>query len=293
MASLLVLTMCLGVGVLLRARLDPAPLTLYVLHVALPAMALVEMHRALAFSVWGVASVWLVFVVAAAFFSLVGRLVGWDRATVGCLILTAGLSNTSFVGFPLLEVFVGPEALPFAVPLDQLGSFLLVCTLAPLVGSWARGEASDLSDPLALLRRVARFPALWALIAAVVLRDVAWPDVLEAALGRIAATLSPVALVAVGAQLRWPPPTAARPLAVGLVYKLALAPVLVWAWMRWAGESGLGARVAVLEAAMAPMVTGAVLAQTYGLRPDLAGALLGVGVPLSALTVWGWSLLYP
>jgi predicted permease len=293
MASLLVLTMCLGVGVLLRARLDPAPLTLYVLHVALPAMALVEMHRALAFSLWGVASVWLVFVVAAAFFSFVGRIVGWDRATVGCLVLTAGLSNTSFVGFPLLEVFVGPEALPFAVPLDQLGSFLLVCTLAPLVGSWARGAASDLSDPLALLRRVARFPALWALIAAVLLRDVAWPDVLESALGRIAATLSPVALVAVGAQLRWPPPTATRPLAVGLVYKLALAPLLVWGWMRWAGESGLGARVAVLEAAMAPMVTGAVLAQTYGLRPDLAGALLGVGVPLSALTVWGWSLLYP
>ncbi|MDP2313540.1 MAG: AEC family transporter [Pseudomonadota bacterium] len=288
MSSLLVLAACLLAGLGLRGRLDPAPLTLYVLHVALPALALVEVHRATTFSAWGVASVWLVFLVASLVFPLVGRLCGWDRATVGCLILTAGLSNTSFVGFPLLEVLVGPEALPVAVPLDQLGSFLLVCTLAPIVGSRFAGQSFS---PGGLVRRMVSFPALWAVVIALLLRDVAWPAPVEGALGRIAATLSPVALVAVGAQLRWPPPTAARPMAVGLLYKLALAPLLVWAWMRAGGETGLGARVAVLEGAMAPMVTGAVLAQTYGLRPDLAGALLGVGVPLSFLTVWVWSAL--
>ena len=290
MASLLVLVACLLAGVALRGRLDPAPLTLYVLHVALPALALVELHGASGFSAWGVASVWLVFLAAAAIFPLLGRIFCWDRATVGCLVLAAGLSNTSFVGFPLLEVLIGPEALPLAVPLDQLGSFLVVCTLAPIVGALAAGQTVA---PLPLVRKTLAFPAVWAVILALLLRDVAIPDVVEAALGRIAGTLSPVALVAVGAQLRTPPRAAAPPLAVGLAYKLVFAPILVWGWMRAGGEGGLGARVAVLEAAMAPMVTGAVLAQTYGLRPELAGALLAVGVPLSLLTVWIWSVALP
>lgn len=42
---------------------------------------------------------------------------------------------------------------------------------------------------------------------------------------------------------------------------------------------------------MAPMVTGAILARRYGLQPGLAGALLGMGVPLSAVTVWAWATL--
>jgi len=288
MASLLVLVACLLAGVSLRGRLDPAPLTLYVLHVALPALALVELHRASGFSAWGVASVWLVFLSAAAVFPLLGRSFGWDRATVGCLVLGAGLSNTSFVGFPLLEVLLGPEALRLAVPLDQLGSFLVVCTLAPIVGAVAAGQRVA---PLPLLKKMAAFPAVWAVLLAFATRDVGIPAALEAALERIAGTLSPVALVAVGAQLRAPPRAAAQPLAVGLAYKLGVAPLLVWGWMRAGGEGGLGARVAILEAAMAPMVTGAVLAQTYGLRPELAGALLAVGVPLSLGTVWMWSML--
>ncbi len=288
MASLLVLAVCLAAGVLLRERLDPAPLAQYVLLVALPALALLEVHRASTIPAWGVASVWLVFLAAAAFFTLIGGLLRWDRATIGCLVLTAGLSNTSFVGFPLLEALVGPEALPFAVPLDQFGSFLLVCTLAPLVGAIAAGQRPS---SIVVLRRMASFPSLWAVALALLLHDVTWPSVVEGMLERIAATLTPVALVAVGAQLRRPPSSAAQPLAVGLIFKLALAPLLVWAWMRGAGEGGLGARVAVLEAAMAPMVTGAVLAQSFGLRADLAGALVGVGVPFSFLTVWGWSLL--
>ena len=50
-------------------------------------------------------------------------------------------------------------------------------------------------------------------------------------------------------------------------------------------------RVTVLEAAMAPMVTGALLAQSAGLRPELAAAFVGIGVPVSFATVWGWALL--
>ena len=43
--------------------------------------------------------------------------------------------------------------------------------------------------------------------------------------------------------------------------------------------------IAVLQAAMAPMISAAILADQYGLEPDLANAVLGGGVVLSLLTV--------
>lgn len=288
MASLLVVALCLGAGVALRGRLEAAPLNTFVLHVALPALAVVAMREAPPVSAWGVASVWLVFGAAILVFGLLGRLFRWDRATVGCLVLACGLSNTSFVGFPVLEWLVGPAALPVAVPLDQLGSFLIVCLAAPVVGAVAAGQAWSAG---ALVGRVLRFPALWAMILGLVVPAEVWPAAVIDALGKIAATLSPVALVAVGAQLRLPTTRERGPFLTGLGYKLALAPLLVWAWMRLGGVEGLGVEVAVLEAAMAPMVTGALLAQSYGLRPELAAALLGVGVPVSLATVWGWAQL--
>lgn len=285
MSALLVVVACLAAGAVLGRGLDPAPFQRYLLDFALPALALHAVHRLPTVSTAGVASVWLVFAAATVGFVALGRVFGWSRATVGCLALSCGLSNTSFVGFPLLEALLGPDAVALAVPIDQLGSFLLVCTLAPVVAGWAAGRTVD-ARSLAL--RVVRFPALWAMSLALLLHDVPFPAVLDGALDRIGTTLSPVALFAVGAQLRRPPRTDLGPLGVGLVVKLGLAPLGVLLAL---GHTTPAARVAVLEAAMAPMVTGVLLAQSFGLRPDLASACLGVGVPLSLVTVWGWTQL--
>ena len=43
-----------------------------------------------------------------------------------------------------------------------------------------------------------------------------------------------------------------------------------------------------MEAAMAPMITGSILAIMYGLNPKLATQMVGIGVPLSFLTLYGW-----
>ena len=205
------------------------------------------------------------------------------------LLLAAGghpSSKDNFGRTPLLEALRGPEAIPLAVPLDQLGSFLLVCLCAPVVGAVAAGGEWNAR---ALLLRALRFPALWAVVVGSCVPAAVWPAELVDALARVGATLSPVALVAAGAQLRLPEASASGPFVVGLTYKLALAPALAWVGMRLLGVDGLPADVAVLEAAMAPMTTGTLLAQAYGLRPSLAAALLGVGVPLSLATVWLWS----
>lgn len=102
--------------------------------------------------------------------------------------------------------------------------------------------------------------------------------------------LSPLALTSVGWQLE---PSAlrgqGRRVTVGLAYKLLVAPLVMLAlvWLT-APTVGLAERVAVAQAAMAPMVTGGVLAAEYELEPKLAAGLIAVGVPLSLATVPAW-----
>lgn len=48
--------------------------------------------------------------------------------------------------------------------------------------------------------------------------------------------------------------------------------------------------VSIMEAAMAPMITGTILATTYGLKPKLSSMMVGIGIPVSFLTLafWYW-----
>ena len=57
--------------------------------------------------------------------------------------------------------------------------------------------------------------------------------------------------------------------------------------------SGAILSVAVLQAAMAPMISAAILAEQFHLEPELANAVLGIGILLSLVTVPLWSLALP
>jgi malate permease and related proteins len=102
--------------------------------------------------------------------------------------------------------------------------------------------------------------------------------------------LTPLAMAAVGYALRLDR-VAGRlvPLCVGLGYRLLLAPlalVLMYLALDQAGDPV--AKVAMLEMAMPPMLGASIIAMEYDLEPDLIALLIGIGVPLSILTTWGW-----
>lgn len=296
MGALAVLVVCLGLGVLVR-RTGRAPswsvraLNGWVLGVALPALVLHSIpglrFEGRVFVAAG--ALWGVFAVAAVAALVAVRWGGVPRARAGALALTAGLCNTSFVGVPLLRALAGEPAVPYAVAVDQLGSFLALPVLALPLAAFLSGKRLGARE---LLARVVAFPPLLALLAAVALRGVQWPAAVLEGLHLLSWTLSPVALFAVGLQLElraarglW------RELAAGLTYKLLAAPALTWALLAWTGSGfDLLERVAVCQAAMAPMVTGAVLASQRDLEPGLASLMVGVGVPLSLATVPVWWL---
>ena len=291
MASLLVVVLSFACGVWLRKspRLPPGAhkaLNAFILDIALPAVVLRAIPR-LPFDATLLAAAampWLVFFLAFALLWPLGRALGLDKGTRGALVLTAGLGNTSFVGFPMLEALVGPEAVPVAVVIDQLGSFFVLSLPGiALATAWAGGAA----DPKELVLRIVRFPPFVALlVGAGSIPFGGFHPVLDQALERIGGTLTPLAMASVGLQLSLGEVRKhARALTLGLVFKLLLAPAVMAALYLSTLGLNLMSRVVVLEAAMGPMISAGIIAQERDLDPELVTLMLGAGIPLSFVTV--------
>jgi predicted permease len=291
MGALLVVVFCVAAGIV-TARLPHPPglaqaFNWWVVYIALPALVLgqITLLDSSAPLLLPAVSIWLVFLGGWLFIALAGYLLGWPRDKIGALVLTAGLGNTSFVGYPLIEALRGEAALGMAVIADQFGSFLMLSTLGLVVAALYSGQRVKV---LGILRRVLIFPAFWALLIALGLRAAgeAPPLILELS-QRLGVTLTPLALFSIGLQLRLRSAGSdSTPLLLGLSWKLLLAPLVVSLFL-WANAATgtSSAAIIILQAAMAPMVTGGIIAQQYGLAPALASRMVGIGLIISLVTV--------
>lgn len=218
---------------------------------------------------------------------LARRILTLDQSSSTALFLATALGNTSFLGFPLCSGLLGESSLPFAAVYDQLGSFLLLSTVAPLALVKVSGGAR--ATPSELARRVLLFPPFIALIVA--LLPLPRPAAFEPVLSAAAAPLVPMAMFAVGLKLRFTPPRPARVFALGLGLKLLLFPCFAWSLARALGARGMVLKVAVLESAMPTMITAGALMMAHGVAIELAAAFVSWGLILSLITVPAWSLL--
>ena len=275
-------------------------LNAYVIAIAVPALVLTQVPpflRSLLSSPEGMTPSlfflplvpWLIFFGSIGFFGFLHRRKWIRREEWGLLVLAAGLGNTAFVGFPLIEALLGRENLPAAILLDQLGTFLALSLGGPLWVSYLHSTRGTFSWRK-FLGEVVRFPPLLALAASfLALFWPPFPPLVEGTLERIAATLVPVAMVSVGAQLRFDRSILRREapgVVVGLGYKMVLAPIGIAVLASFVMPTTSDAySVVVLESAMAPMITSTVLGMESGFAPDLGALMLGVGIPLSLVSV--------
>jgi malate permease and related proteins len=209
-----------------------------------------------------------------------------DPATRGVLILTAGLGNTSFVGFPLTQAYFGDAGLRIAVVCDQM-TFVLLSTVGVVTAMHAAHNGSAAFSIIA--KRLVRFPPFLAFIAALLVPHVVDLSPIKPLLDVLAMTLVPLALFSVGLQLRlseWK--SEIESLSVGLGYKMVVAPALVTIAALIFSAKGIAAQTGIFEASMAPMITSAILAQQYNLNPRLANLMASVGILVSLLTTFGW-----
>lgn len=294
MNNLILLVLCFLAGMALRRfrRMpDNAPATLnsFIIHVSLPALTLLYIH---ALKISGdvlltALMAWLVFGLSAGFFWLLGRGLKLSRATTGALMLTGGLGNTSFFGLPMVEAYYGASGLTTAIIADQLGSFFALSVLGITVaGIYSSGRPS--AREIAL--RIVRFPPFISLLVALLLIPVEYADWFSVLLRRLGDTLAPLALLSVGMQLRLGHLAEhGRNLALGLGFKLLLAPLLIYLlYVQLLGAQGQAIQVTLFEAAMPPMITAAIVASEHDLDPPLANLMVAVGLMLSFITLSGW-----
>ncbi len=298
LAAIALLAVSLLIGVAMQyirvfPENTPAVLNQYLIYVALPALALIHIPR-IEISMgllFPVATSWIVFFVSILFVRLLAGPMGWDRKTEGCIILTAGLGNTAFVGYPVMEALYGPEGLQVALLVDQPGTFVITSTFGVIIASI---YSSGKTRKRVILRKVLTFPPFifFTLALAMNIAGVRADGAALSVLEQFAATLTPIALISVGLQIKpGAVGTNRSPLAMGLGYKLVFAPLILFVIyvMILRGE-GLAVDGSIMMAAMPPMITGSVLAASYGLNPRLASLMVGIGIPLSALTLAGWYL---
>ncbi len=308
MDNFLLIFCCLALGQLCR-RVPKFPKTTaqslnsFVIYISFPALVLVQVPKLIAEVAPGahllipVSMAWILFMGSWVIFGFLGPRLGWTKGQTGAIILTAGLANTSFVGFPLLEALIGAQAIQMGILVDQLGTFLTCSTLGILVAGLY--QTKGVGEARVSRRRIAKnvllFPPFIVLIltALVSFAGLPIPTGLHSVATKLAATLVPLALFAVGYGLNINS-EASRPrlklLSLGLGYKLFLAPlfffILYTLLFKARGEMVL---VTLLEAAMAPMITSAVIANEYELDGELANQMVGIGIILSLMTVWLWN----
>jgi len=266
----------------------------FVINISLAALSLYYIPKiVISYEViFPVAIGWLNIFLAMVFFSVLGKKMNWSKAVIGALIMCAGFGNTSFVGIPVIQSIFGESGLKTVMLVDQPGSFVALSTVGIAVANYYSGTKSTVPQ---ILGKILRFPPFLAFSIALLLNifSIEIPTLLDEVFNKLGATTVPLALVSVGSQLKWQKlDSDTKPLFWGLLFKLMLFPAFIFAfYFIILKQSGEMIEISLLESAMAPMITAGIIAAAHKLEPKLCNLMIGVGIPLSFVTLAFWYLV--
>jgi len=264
-----------------------ATLNQFVIYVSLPSMILLQIPK-LTFSMDMMIPViiaWLVMILTAILTLLISKVLHFSKEVTGALMLVAVLTNSSFLGIPIINAYLGDEALPFILVYDQIGTFLALATYGIFVAAYYSNK-SEINFQIMIVK-ILTFPPFISLIIGLLCMGTPFPEVLSKVLETLANTIVPIALVAVGLQLQLKLPRhEIKPFGVALGIKLIIAPLVALVIVKLAGWTTLAAKVSIMEAGMAPMITAGAMASLAGLAPRLSAAIVGYGILISFVTTY-------
>ena len=295
MSNIILLLACLLIGVILRGvKMLPenAPTTLnsLIVNVFVPAITLrhaVDLEFS-ADAFLPVLAAWVVFGAAFLFFNLIKKQAQLDRPTVGALIVVAGISSISFVGFPIFEMLYGAEGLRAGIMMSQAGTFV-VCSTAGIVVVSIYAEKGNGINWLKIIKDILIFPPFAAFIIAIFLKLIGYqhPSVIANFLEKLGSPMSVAALLSIGLQMDFSSDKShQRALFMGLFFKLLLAPLLVFIlFFIFFKQTSIPAKVSVVGSTLGSMNTIGIVAIRKGLNPALITKMLAISIPLSLLLV--------
>lgn len=291
MENFVIIGVFVGLGMLFR-RIKAFPeqtaqaLNMFALYVALPAVILLKVPQ-LTFAgdmVIPAVTPWAMLLLSALLIYFVGKSKQWSRETIGVLLLVVPIGNTSFMGVPMVNAFFGDKGIPYLIIYDQIGTMLIFAVYGSVIlAIYGREGEIKVAE---VVKRAILFPPTTALLVGLLLRFWPYPDALTRGLQTLAGMMTPLVMTAIGFQLRIRlSPTVIRPLGFGLAVKLAITPLAALIGCRLLGLNELAADIAIFESGMPPMVTAGALAIAAGMLPELAAALVSLGMALAFVSL--------
>lgn len=214
------------------------------------------------------------------------RLTNADRATESGLKLTTGLSNTSFIGFPLVMAYFGEQYIGLAVIADQV-TFMLLSTVGIIEALQAQN--SQQINVFEIIKKVLRFPPFLGCVAALTIPQLIDISILNPLFDKLASTVGPLALFSIGLQLQlkgWQ--TEIKTISAALLYKLVLAPLAVLGLACLLKINGIVAHISIFEMAMPPLLTASVIADEYQLNSKLVNLTISIGIICAFISTALW-----
>ncbi|RBQ02648.1 AEC family transporter [Pedobacter miscanthi] len=296
MANFILIGLCILAGILFRkSKSLPKDahkgINAWIIYIALPAVSFkylphITWTKDLLFPALAPVCIWLV---GWLFITIYSRLRNLSKATSGGLKLTSSLSNTSFVGFPLIVAYFSEKELGIAIICDQV-TFTLLSTIGVIVA--IRSSQNQKLSAKLVLKKVLTFPPLIGCVLALTIPRFINVSVLDPLFDKLAGTVGPLALFSIGLQLKfggWF--SELRHISTALLYKLILAPLVVMLIAIVLGMSGTITKITIFEMTMPTLLTAGVVADQYNLNPKLSNLVVGIGILLSFITTGLWWLV--
>lgn len=222
----------------------------------------------------------------------------WSRASQGSFSLATMLGNTGSIGYPVVLLLpqLGPDYFGWALFYDALGTlpgaYGFGVIWASVYGDRPLGQVHPRDRWRAPLLEIIRNPTLVAFAAALALRPVAFPGLVNQILYGFGWLMIFLSLVLMGLRLQqvssWRTLKSAT-IVVGI--KMVLTPLVVGLVLTGLGLQGPARLALVVQAGMPCAFATLILAEAYNLDRDLAVTSLGLSAAMLLLTlpIWLWS----
>ncbi|WP_316828355.1 AEC family transporter [Pedobacter miscanthi] len=296
MANFILIGLCILAGILFRkSKSLPKDahkgINAWIIYIALPAVSFkylphITWTKDLLFPALAPVCIWLAGWLFITIYSHIRKI---NKATSGGLKLTSSLSNTSFLGFPLIVAYFSEKELGIAIICDQI-TFTLLSTVGIIVA--IRSSQNQKLSAKLVLKKVLTFPPLIGCILALIVPHFVDVSALDPLFDKLAGTVGPLALFSIGLQLKfggWF--SELKHISFALLYKLILAPLVVMLIAVVLGMSGTITKITIFEMAMPTLLTAGVVADQYNLNPKLSNLMVGIGILLSFITTGLWWLV--
>ena len=265
----------------------------FVIYFSLPALALVKIRELefdeVVFNIIFIA--YLTMFIAGIVSYFIGKALKLEKKVLVTFMVVSIFGNTSFVGFSYVESLFSAKELVYPLVYDQIGSFVAFLTIGMVLIAWGAGreEKTTIKQKLKMIMT----PPLMAIIAAILLHGVVFPDFVDGILIKLEYTLIPLVTMIVGMKLEIKAfKNFFKESMIALGIKMILVPLIMLAILSpFFDFSATWLRVTFIEIAMPPMTMAIVLAIRGGLNKDLAINTLGLGILFSFIVIPAWNFI--